>query len=49
MLMFLLADTGSAFRIATLEANPQNFFADVHTAANVAGAVRGQLASGTGM
>lgn len=37
-------DTGDGFTIAKLEANPANFFADVHSSLAVPGAVRGQLA-----
>lgn len=37
------ADTGTGFTLASIEANPAGFSADTHTAANVPGAVRGQL------
>ncbi|QIW97244.1 hypothetical protein AMS68_002762 [Peltaster fructicola] len=37
-------DTGNGFKVAQIEANPAGFFADVHTAGNTQGAVRGQLA-----
>jgi len=37
------ADTGTGFTLAQLEADPAAFAADTHTAANPAGAVRGQL------
>jgi hypothetical protein len=36
-------DTGEGFSLAEIEANPSAFFTDTHTAANPAGAVRGQL------
>lgn len=36
-------DTGQGFTVAQIEANPAAFFTDTHTAANPAGAVRGQL------
>ena len=36
-------DTGTGFTVAELEANAAGFAADTHTAANPAGAVRGQL------
>jgi hypothetical protein len=36
-------DTGEGFTLAEIEANPSAFFTDTHTAANPAGAVRGQL------
>jgi len=36
-------DQGAGFSLAQIEANPSGFFADVHTATFVAGAVRGQL------
>ena len=36
-------DTGEGFTLAKLEANAAGFAADTHTAANPAGAVRGQL------
>lgn len=36
-------DTGEGFTLAQIEANPSAFFTDTHTAANPAGAVRGQL------
>lgn len=36
-------DTGEGFSLAELEANPQGFAADTHTADFAAGAVRGQL------
>ena len=38
-----LEDTGTGFSLTEIEANPSGFFADVHTATYVAGAVRGQL------
>lgn len=37
------ADTGTNFTLAQIEADPSAFFTDTHTAANAAGAVRGQL------
>lgn len=37
-------DTGTGFTLDQIEANPAGFSADTHTAANVPGAVRGQLA-----
>lgn len=37
-------DTGTGFTLAMLEANPQAWFVDTHTAAFRTGAVRGQLA-----
>lgn len=37
------ADTGADFSLAEIEANPPAFFADTHTAAYAAGAIRGQL------
>ncbi|WP_111765677.1 CHRD domain-containing protein [Nakamurella deserti] len=37
------ADTGTNFTLAQIEADPSAFFTDTHTAANPAGAVRGQL------
>ena len=37
------ADTGAAFSVAQLEANPEGFFADTHTVEFAAGAIRGQL------
>lgn len=37
-------DTGTGFTLDQIEANPSGFSADTHTAANVPGAVRGQLA-----
>lgn len=37
------ADHGDGFSLAQIEANPEAFSADTHTAANPAGAVRGQL------
>lgn len=37
------ADSGEGFTIAKLEANPEGFFADTHTAEFPAGAIRGQL------
>ena len=36
-------DTGEGFTLAEIEADPSAFFTDTHTAANPAGAVRGQL------
>lgn len=36
-------DTGDGFTLTEIEANPSAFFTDTHTAANPAGAVRGQL------
>jgi len=36
-------DTATGFKLGQIEANPSGFFADVHTAEYVAGAVRGQL------
>lgn len=38
-----IEDTGIGFSLKEIEENPSGFFADVHTAAYVAGAVRGQL------
>jgi len=37
------ADTGDGFQLSAIEADPASFFSDTHTAANPAGAVRGQL------
>ena len=37
------ADTGTNFSLKQIEADPAAFFTDTHTAANPAGAVRGQL------
>lgn len=37
------ADTGAGFTLAQIEADPSAFFTDTHTAAFMAGAVRGQL------
>ncbi|MTD17359.1 CHRD domain-containing protein [Nakamurella sp. YIM 132087] len=37
------ADTGDGFSLKQIEADPAAFFTDTHTAANPAGAVRGQL------
>lgn len=37
-------DTGAAFNVGQIEANPAGFFADVHSSLAVPGAVRGQLA-----
>ena len=37
-------DSGTGFTLDQIEANPAGFSADTHTAANVPGAVRGQLA-----
>ncbi|KAK5071621.1 hypothetical protein LTS08_004637 [Lithohypha guttulata] len=37
-------DTGAAFQVSQIEANPAGFFADVHSSLAVPGAVRGQLA-----
>ena len=37
------ADTGAAFNVAQIEANPEGFFADTHTEEFVAGAIRGQI------
>jgi hypothetical protein len=39
------ADTGAEFSLRRIEADPSAFFADTHTAAFTAGAVRGQLTS----
>lgn len=36
-------DTGTGFKVASIEANPSGFFADVHSSMAVPGAVRGQL------
>lgn len=37
-------DTGAAFNVAQVEANPAGFYVDVHSSLAIAGAVRGQLA-----
>jgi len=37
-------DTGDGFKLSQIEANPSNFFTDVHSSLAVPGAVRGQLA-----
>lgn len=37
-------DTGTGFKVASIEKNPAGFFADVHSSLAVPGAVRGQLA-----
>jgi len=37
-------DTGTSFKVNQIEADPANFFTDVHTTIFVQGAVRGQLA-----
>ena len=37
-------DTGAAFNVRQIEANPAGFFVDVHSSLAVPGAVRGQLA-----
>jgi len=37
-------DTGAAFSVAEIEANPSGFFVDVHSSLAVPGAVRGQVA-----
>jgi hypothetical protein len=39
----LAADTAEGFTLAQIEANPAGFFADVHTVAFPAGAIRGQI------
>lgn len=39
------SDTGTNFSLKQIEADPAAFFTDTHTAANPAGAVRGQLTS----
>jgi hypothetical protein len=39
------ADTGEGFSLAQIEADPSAFATDTHTAANPAGAVRGQLSA----
>ncbi|KAF3939739.1 hypothetical protein ABW19_dt0208366 [Dactylella cylindrospora] len=36
-------DTGDGFKLSQIEADPKNFFTDVHTDIFTAGAVRGQL------
>lgn len=36
-------DTGEGFHVKQIEANPSNFFTDVHSSLAVPGAVRGQL------
>lgn len=43
LMMCIAEDTGTGFSLKEIEANPSGFFADVHTATYVAGAVRGQL------
>lgn len=42
-MLTLKADSGAGFTIAALEANPEGFFADTHTAEFPAGAIRGQI------
>ncbi|KAK5075768.1 hypothetical protein LTR70_009762 [Exophiala xenobiotica] len=37
-------DTGAAFQVSQIEANPAGFFADAHSSLAVPGAVRGQIA-----
>jgi len=37
-------DTGAAFNVKQIEANPAGFFVDVHSSLAVPGAVRGQIA-----
>lgn len=39
------SDTGEGFTVAELEADPADYYVDVHTAAFVPGAVRGQISS----
>lgn len=40
------ADTGAGFTLAQIEANPEGFFTDSHTAMSVPGVVRAQLQKG---
>ncbi|WYZ38482.1 hypothetical protein EsH8_III_000396 [Colletotrichum jinshuiense] len=40
------ADTGTGFTVSQIEANPAEFFTDVHSSLAVPGAVRGQLSDG---
>ncbi|RDW62740.1 hypothetical protein BP5796_11042 [Coleophoma crateriformis] len=37
------SDTGAGFKVAMIEANPERYFADVHTSVFPLGAVRGQI------